>query len=49
MRFDPFVDFYNLFNQAAVVSENVTYGPQWRVPADILNGRVIQLAVQVNF
>jgi len=49
MRFDPFVDFYNLFNQAAVVSENVTYGPQWRVPADILNGRVIQLGMQVNF
>jgi len=48
-RLDPFVDFYNLFNQAAVVSENTTYGPQWRVPSDILNGRVIQFGIQVNF
>jgi hypothetical protein len=48
-RIDPFIDFFNIFNQSAVVSENTTYGPSWRVPSDILNGRVIELGVQFNF
>src|SRR5262245_10289545 len=48
-KFDPFVDFYNLFNASSVLSENITYGPAWRQPTDVLIGRVIQLGLQVNF
>jgi hypothetical protein len=49
VQFDPYVDLYNLFNSNAVLSENFTYGPEWRRPSDILTGRVIQLGVQANF
>jgi hypothetical protein len=43
------VDFYNLFNAVAVLSENFTYGPLWRQPTDVLIGRVIQIGGQISF
>jgi hypothetical protein len=48
-RFDPYVDFYNLFNASTVMAENFTYGPLWRQPTDVLIGRVLQLGVQISF
>jgi hypothetical protein len=49
VQLDPYVDFYNLFNANPVISENFTYGPQWRRPSDILTGRVVQFGIQANF
>ena len=49
LRFDPFVDFYNLFDAATIMSQNNTYGPAWQNPTDVLIGRVIQVGLQFDF
>ena len=43
------VDVYNLLNSAALLTTTNAYGPQWRYPLDILDGRLIQIGFQMNF
>ena len=43
------VDAYNLFNSGALLTTTNAYGPQWRYPLDILDGRLIQIGFQMNF
>jgi hypothetical protein len=42
-------DLYNVFNAAWIQGQNETFGPQWRQPTLILNGRLIQFSANWNF
>jgi hypothetical protein len=42
-------DVYNVLNANTVLGQNSTYGPNWRVPTLILNGRLIQISGGINF
>ena len=49
MRFEPTIDIYNVFNNNAILSDNVTYGPQWLKPTSILSPRLIEFGGRVDF
>jgi hypothetical protein len=42
-------DLYNLFNANQVLGANNTFGPQWRQPTLILNGRLVQFSGRLDF
>jgi len=48
-RINAYVDLFNLANSSAVLTQNNTYGPSWRTPTLILQGRLVKLGVQVDF
>jgi len=43
------LDAYNALNSNAIRAENSTYGPQWRLPTQILDPRLLELGFQLNF
>jgi hypothetical protein len=49
MRLQTNVDLYNALNAAPVTSVNTTYGSRWLLPAQILEGRMIQLSGNLTF
>jgi hypothetical protein len=49
MRLQANVDLYNALNAAPVTSVNTTYGSRWLLPAQILEGRMLQLSGNLNF
>ena len=42
-------DIYNVANARTILSENGTYGPQWRVPTSVLGGRLFKFGGQFDF
>jgi hypothetical protein len=48
-RIQPQADLYNIFNANPVLTENSTFGPNWRQPISMLLGRMFKLGVQLNF
>jgi hypothetical protein len=42
-------DIYNVFNNAAVLSENYQYGTSWRNPTSLLDARIFKFGVQMDF
>jgi hypothetical protein len=48
-RVEAQLDLYNLFNASPVTAENTRYGPNWRQPLAILQGRLIKIGAQVTF
>jgi hypothetical protein len=42
-------DIYNVFNAAAVLSENYQYGATWRNPTSLLDARIFKIGVQMDF
>jgi len=42
-------DIYNVFNAAAVLSENYQYGSTWRNPTSLLDARIFKIGVQMDF
>ena len=42
-------DVFNAFNSNAVGTENTTYGPLWRQPVDITQGRLAKVGMQLSF
>jgi hypothetical protein len=48
-RFQPRVDLYNVLNSATVLTENTTYGAQFRLPTNVLPARLVKFGVQVDF
>jgi len=42
------IDGYNLFNSAAVLATNGTYGTSWLTPTSILGARLLKLGVQLD-
>ena len=43
------IDLYNLFNSNTITSINTTFGPAFRRPLTILDGRFAKIGVQVDF
>ena len=48
-RFQANVDIYNALNASTILTINNTFGPLWRQPASVLNGRMLQLGGQLTF
>lgn len=42
-------DLYNLFNASAILTQNNTFGANWQVPTNILQGRLMKVGVQIDF
>jgi hypothetical protein len=49
VRFQGTFDVYNVFNNAAVLSENYQYGSTWRNPTALLDARIFKVGVQMDF
>ncbi len=43
------LDIYNITNTSAVLTQNNTYGPSWRTPTQILQGRLMKVGMQMDF
>jgi hypothetical protein len=48
-RIDFNVDFYNAFNSDAVILENGTFGPVWRLPLTVIQPRFVKFAARWDF
>lgn len=48
-RIRAHVDLYNLFNSSGIQGLNTTYGGQWLTPTSIVQGRLLKLAMQIDF
>ena len=48
-RLEAQLDLYNIFNASPVTSETTRFGPSWRQPLAILQGRLIKIGAQINF
>ena len=48
-RMQGIVDVYNLFNGAAVITHNNTYGTAWLRPTQILQARLLKFGFQFEF
>jgi len=42
-------DVYNVTNASPILSQNVTYGPSWLKPNEILSGRLVKFSAQLDF
>ena len=43
------LDAYNALNSSSIRAVNSTYGPQWRLPLQILDPRIFQVGGQISF
>jgi Carboxypeptidase regulatory-like domain len=43
------VDLFNVFNSSTVLQVNSTYGPNWLMPTQILDARLLKFSVQIDF
>jgi hypothetical protein len=48
-RLTPSVDIYNVFNTAAALVLNPTFGSSWQAPQEILNARFAKIGVRLDF
>jgi carboxypeptidase family protein len=48
-RVQPQFDIYNLFNDNTVMIQNTAFGPRWRQPLSILQGRTFKFGIQADF
>jgi hypothetical protein len=48
-RLDLNVDFYNAFNSDAVIVENGSFGPVWRLPLTVIQPRFVKFAARWDF
>lgn len=46
---EPEFDIYNVFNGSSILSENVSFGPRWLTPTQILAPRLLKFGVKMNF
>ena len=49
VQFRGEIDFYNLFNSAAVLSTGSTYPSSWQRPSAVLGARLIKLGLRLDF
>ena len=49
LRIQPRIDLYNVFNASTITSINTTFGPAFRRPLSILDGRFAKIGAQVDF
>jgi hypothetical protein len=48
-KFRASIDLYNLFDSSGIQALNTTYGSKWLTPTSIVPGRLLKLAMQVNW
>ena len=48
-RLEPQFDVYNALNASPILSVNNSYGPNWRIPTQILAGRLLKFGMQMTF
>ena len=48
-RYLPTLDIYNFFNASPILSENVSYGPNWLRPTQILAPRLFKFGAKMTF
>ena len=46
---EPTLDIYNFFNASPILSENVSYGPNWLRPTQILAPRLFKFGAKMTF
>ena len=49
LRLQATVDVYNALNASPILAINTRYGPQWLVPQQILDGRLLKVGAQLTF
>jgi hypothetical protein len=49
MKLQANLDVYNIFNSGALLTTNVNFGPAWRNPTEILDGRLFQVSGQLTW
>ena len=49
MRLQGMLDLYNMFNANPILAYNNIYGPAWRAPLLILEGRLAKFGIQLDF
>jgi hypothetical protein len=49
VRLQANIDVYNALNSSAIQNINVTYGPSWLTPTQILDPRILQVSAQLIF
>ena len=49
VRLQANFDVYNALNASSLLTTNSNFGPQWRNPFDILDGRLLQVSGQLSF
>jgi len=47
--FEPRIDFFNLTNQASLITRVATFGPNYQRASSIQRGRLIKVGVSVEF
>ena len=48
-RVQLMLDVYNALNSSAVLAYNMTYGPEWLRPTDVLQARLLKIGGQLIF
>ena len=48
-RFQANLDIFNVFNASSVLTLNENFGPDWRKPNTILDGRLVEISGNVSF
>jgi hypothetical protein len=48
-RFQANLDVYNALNGSSILNENTNYGPNWKRPTLILDGRLVKFGGQLSF
>ena len=48
-RFQTNLDVYNALNGSSILNENTNYGPNWKRPTLILDGRLVKFGGQLSF
>ena len=43
------LDVYNALNGSSILNENTNYGPNWKRPTLILDGRLVKFGGQLSF
>ena len=49
MRLQANFDLYNALNSSSILAITTAFGPRWRQPTQILDGRLMQFGGQLTF
>ena len=49
VRFEPFVDLYNIFNANTVLRQTTTFGSRLGRVSEIINPRIIKIGAKFDF
>ena len=49
MNVKPNIDFYNVFNNSAILQDNNTFNAQWPRPINMLTGRLFKIGADIDW